>query len=71
MDSDRQGSAGTSRVRIVTRQYLFDLMKNENLLNLDAKLNFLKDKLLSCEGYNEDQIVSLKRGFAHFKSEMK
>ncbi|CAG4957690.1 unnamed protein product [Colias eurytheme] len=67
----RKGSAGTSGVRIVTRQYLFDLMKIENLLNLDAKLNFLKDKLLSCEGYNEDQIVSLKRGFAHFKSEIK
>ncbi|CAG5030375.1 unnamed protein product [Parnassius apollo] len=56
-DDAHTGSACTSGVRIVTRQYLFDLMKNENLLNLDAKLNFLKDKLLSCEGYNEDQII--------------
>lgn len=65
------GAAGTSGVRIVTRQYLFDCMKKENLSNLDAKLNYLKDQLLSCEGYNEDQIINLKRSFAHFKSEIK
>lgn len=46
-------------------------MKNENLPNLDAKLNYLKDQLLSCEGYSEDQILKLKRSFAHFKSEIK
>lgn len=46
-------------------------MKKENLPNLDAKLKYLKDNLLSCEGYNEDQIVNLKRRFAHFKSEIK
>lgn len=55
----------------MTRQYLFDRMKKENLPNLDAKLNYLKDQLLSSEGYNEDQIVKLKRSFAHFKSEIK
>lgn len=38
------GSEGASGVRIVTRQYLFDRMKNENLPNLDDKLNYLKSK---------------------------
>lgn len=55
----------------MTRQYLCDRIKNENLPNLDAKFNYLKDQLLSCEGYSEDQMVHLKRAFAHFKSEIK
>lgn len=46
-------------------------MKNEHLPNFDAKLNYLKDQLLSREAYSEDQILKLKRSFAHFKSEIK
>lgn len=65
------GTVGASGVRIVTRQYLFDRMKGENLPNLDAKLNYLKEQLFSCEGYSKGQIDSLKRNFAHFKSEIK
>lgn len=46
-------------------------MKEENLPNFNEKLNYLKDVLLHCEGYNEDQIAKLKRDFAHFRSEIK
>lgn len=65
------GSQGGSGVRIVTRKYLFDRMKNENLPNLNARLDLLRDQLLSNEPYKEEQIVILKRNFACFKAEIK
>lgn len=65
------GSPNTSGMRIVTRTRMFDLLKNENLPTLDEKLCSLKDRLLSGEGYTNDQIEIFKRNFAYFKSEMK
>lgn len=62
---------GTSGMRIVTRKYLFDLMNNENLPNIEARLNFLKDQFMSIKGFSDNQIETLKSNFAHFKSEFK
>lgn len=65
------GSLGTSGMKIVTRKYLFDRLTQEKQPNFEDKLDFFKEQLLSCEGYTQDQIQTLKRNFAHFKSEMK
>ncbi|CAG9570194.1 unnamed protein product [Danaus chrysippus] len=68
---DTDGSEGSSGVRIVTRKSLFDKMKNENLRNLEEKLCFLRDHLLTQDNLSESQLNKLKRNFSHFKSEMK
>ncbi|KAK5641968.1 hypothetical protein RI129_010515 [Pyrocoelia pectoralis] len=60
-----------SGVRIVTRQFLYDRIKNEDLPNLDAKLDFLRDQLFLEKPYNENQIDTLKRSLARFKSQIK
>ncbi|CAH0552735.1 unnamed protein product [Brassicogethes aeneus] len=43
-------------------------MQMQNLPNLEEKLNFLQKKLLSFEGYSDNQIKSLKQHFSRFKS---
>ncbi|CAG9564859.1 unnamed protein product [Danaus chrysippus] len=53
MDSETTGSEGSSGVRIVTRKSLFDKMKNENLRNLEKKLCFLRDHLLTQDNLSE------------------
>ncbi|CAG9566091.1 unnamed protein product [Danaus chrysippus] len=53
MDSETTGSEGSSGVRIVTRKSLFDKMKNENLRNLEEKLCFLRDHLLTQDNLSE------------------
>lgn len=58
-------------MRIVTRKYLFDRMTSANLPNLEEKFDFLKVQLFSTEGYNNDQIETLKQNFAYFKSQFK
>lgn len=58
-------------MRTVTRKSLFDMMQNENLRNLEEKLCFLRNHLLTREDLTEDQLNKLKNNFAHFKSEMK
>lgn len=55
----------------MTRKYLFDLLKGENLPNLDKKLESLKNRLISSEGLTDAEIDILKSDFAHFKSEVK
>lgn len=55
----------------MTRKSLFSRLMKEEIPHLEDKLNFLKERLLSCEAYTEDQIQTLKRNFAHFKSEVK
>ena len=46
-------------------------MQNLDLPSLEEKLNALKEQLVSCKDYTEDQIDNLKRNFAHFKSQIK
>lgn len=58
-------------MRCVTRQYLYDRVKNADAPNFDAKLEFVRNQLLSEMHYKQNQILSLKRSFAHFKSEIK
>lgn len=65
------GASGPSGVRIVTRGYLFDLMKKENKPNFEEKLNYLKTQLLSREEFSEENIKKFKINFARFKSEIK
>lgn len=65
------GSQNVPGIRTVTCKYLFDRMQSFDLPNLEEKLTFLTEELLSCEGYSEDQIKTLKRTFSHFKSQLR
>lgn len=64
------GSQSTSGVKLLTHQYLIDCICSFDLPNIDENFIFFKEELLSGQTYNEDQIVGLKRRFAHFKSEI-
>lgn len=65
------GSQRTSGARTVTRKYLFDRMQSFNLPNLEEKLTFLNEELLSCGAYSEEQIKTFKSTFSHFKSQLR
>ena len=41
-------------------------MQSQNLANLQEKLNFLKDDLLSSKDYSNEQLQSLKHNFAYY-----
>lgn len=61
----------TSGFRIVTRKFLFDSMKSQTLRNIEEKLCFLKDHLLSPDDLSEEQINKYNSDFAHFKTQVK
>lgn len=56
---------------MVKRKTLFDLMKSSGVPSIDGKLECLKNQLFAYKGYNKEQLASLKRNFAHFKSQFK
>ncbi|XP_050301716.1 uncharacterized protein LOC126739931 [Anthonomus grandis grandis] len=71
MDLDRPDCQGPSGVKLVTRRNMFDRMQALGLPSLEEKLNSLKDQILSCDNFTEDQIESFKASFARFKSQTK
>lgn len=54
------GEPSTSGVRMLTRRQLFDEMQCHDFPNLDQKLKYLENHLLSGDDYTEDQIKSLR-----------
>ncbi|CAG4918412.1 unnamed protein product [Colias eurytheme] len=71
MDPIEAGSQSTSGVTVVTRKYMFDRVQRYDLPNLEEKLDAFRSHLLSSDDYTQEQIVTLKRNFAHFKSQIK
>lgn len=65
------GTSSTSGVKIVTRKYLYQIMKGENLPNFDAKINYLENHLLLKYGNTDEDIKDLKQRFSLFKSVLK
>lgn len=62
------GTPSTSGVKTVTRRYLYGIMRDQNLPNLDAKLNYLENHLLSNYGTTDDDLKTIKQRFTSFKS---
>lgn len=46
-------------------------MQQQNLPNIEEKLEYLERDLLSCENYTEEQTKDIKHKFSYIKSEFK
>lgn len=46
-------------------------MRDQNLPNLDAKLNYLENHLLSNYGTTDDDLKTIKQRFTSFKAKLK
>jgi len=46
-------------------------MQQQNLPNINKKLEFIENYLLNYENYSDEQIKEIKHKFSHFKSELK
>lgn len=55
----------------MTRHYLYDKMRLQDLPNLDEKFNYLENYLLTCYGRTPQNISSLKQRYLHYKRIMK
>lgn len=55
----------------MTRKQLFDIMQQNKDFNINKKLEFLENYVLSCEDYSEEQINNIKHILSHIKSEIK
>lgn len=58
-------------MKVVTRQYLYNKMQSQNLKNMDEKLAYIENYLLSTYGDTEGNISKLKRNIAYFKTALK
>lgn len=58
-------------MKIVTRKYLYQIMKDENLPNFNAKVNYLESHLLLHYGNTDEDIKDLKQRFSSFKAVLK
>jgi hypothetical protein len=50
---------------------LFDMMQQQNLINIDEKLQFVESYLVTYDNYSDEQIKDIKQIFSRFKSELK
>ncbi|XP_077286874.1 uncharacterized protein LOC143911733 isoform X2 [Arctopsyche grandis] len=65
------GTSSASGAEVVTRKYLYDQIKMQNLPTLSEKLNYYENHLLNCYGNNENAKKCLKRRFSNVKSQIK
>lgn len=65
------GCPGSSGKKLVTRQFLYDKMQGQNLINMDEKLAYLENYLFSSYGDTEENIKKLKQNIAYFKTAIK
>ncbi|CAH1986018.1 unnamed protein product [Acanthoscelides obtectus] len=71
MDPENRDTPGGSNYRVISRKRLYDKMQEQNLPNLEEKLNYLENKLLTHGDYSQEQIRELKHKFSYIKSEFK
>lgn len=55
----------------MTRKKIFDIMRQQNDLNINNKLEFAENFLLTSETYSEEEKKQIKHKFSHLKSEIK
>ncbi|CAH2013902.1 unnamed protein product [Acanthoscelides obtectus] len=71
MDSENRDTPGGSNYRVISRKRLYDKMQEPNLPNLEEKLNYLENELLTHGDYSQEQIRELKHKFSYIKSKFK
>lgn len=55
----------------MTRRQLFDMMQQQNLGNIEEKLKYLQNYILTSENYEEPQKKVIKKQFSYLKSQFK
>ncbi|KAL4708238.1 hypothetical protein ACJJTC_013807 [Scirpophaga incertulas] len=71
MDYHKTGIPGGSNYKVVTREYLFNKMQQQELHTFDEKVDYLANYLLTSDNFNEEQLKVLKHKISHFKSDLK
>ncbi|VEN52763.1 unnamed protein product, partial [Callosobruchus maculatus] len=66
MDSDK---AGSSNSKFWTRRELFQMVQEQNLSNINEKLDFIENYLLSYDDYTEDETKEIKHNCRRLRSE--
>ena len=64
-------SLGPSGVKIMTRNELFNLMQQQNLSDINKKLEFIEEYLTTYNDYSEECVKDIKHKFSYVKSEFK
>jgi hypothetical protein len=61
----------TWRVTAMTQRHLFNMMQQQNLPNMNEKLEFVESYLLTHDDYLEEERKEIKHNFSPLKSELK
>lgn len=63
--------SGPSGIKTITRKQIVDLMNTQNDLDINGKLMFAENHLISQQSYTEEQIKDIKHRFSYIKTEIK